>query len=90
MSVDHRNLRDVPTGLLLSEVARRRRALQTSPPRREVLHPCRYCGEIFGTVRRRKHEPRCRKAHGIPLGSQPGTVSAIKSMKMGVRRKKPI
>lgn len=55
------DLSTIPDPLLVAERNRRIATQRTTPPRAKVLVPCRYCGDLLGTVERRKHEPRCPK-----------------------------
>jgi len=57
----HHLLGTMPTDAILSEAARRRRAMQTTPPTPEKLRACLYCKELFGARRMRKHAPVCRR-----------------------------
>jgi hypothetical protein len=58
-------LATIPTGAIMSEAARRRRAMQTTPPTPEKLRACPHCEDLFGARRLRKHAPFCRRAHVI-------------------------
>jgi hypothetical protein len=54
-------LASMQTDAILSEAARRRRAMQTTPPTPEKLRACPHCEELYGARRLRKHAPVCRR-----------------------------
>lgn len=61
------DLTTIPDSVLLTESARRIRAMQIASPRPRVLRQCEHCLKPFGAREMRKHLPLC------PERNNPGT-----------------
>jgi hypothetical protein len=85
----HWDLTTIPTPLLLSEAARRQRALQPATPRK--LRPCPHCDQNLGARELRAHVPECRRKHDVPrVGlKQARMPSALPIAPLGLGLKKP-
>jgi hypothetical protein len=79
-------LATIPTDAIMSLAARRRRAMQTTPPTPEKLRACPHCEDLFGARRLRKHAPYFPAWRVISdnLGLLPGC--AAKRVAQGISR----